>query len=201
MTVPAAVKAVEAASKSLGFAMASDYETGALLRSLVASKPGGRFLELGTGVGSATAWMLDGMNEASSLLTVDNNPDFTDIAEQHLGQDSRLDIQTEDALTVLKHLQGTQFDLIFADTWPGKLDQPELALELLADGGMYVIDDMNNRHKERLEPITGIEESVLQKIPKQLNELVEMLYQRSDLHCSELNFSTGIMLCTKHMKG
>jgi predicted O-methyltransferase YrrM len=45
------------AGKNLDFGMASDPLTGALLATLAASKPGGRFLELGTGTGGATAWL------------------------------------------------------------------------------------------------------------------------------------------------
>jgi predicted O-methyltransferase YrrM len=54
--------------------MASEPLVGALLRTLVASKPAGRFLELGTGTGVATTWMLDGMDPASALTTVDTDP-------------------------------------------------------------------------------------------------------------------------------
>jgi len=39
--------------------MPSDVMVGALLRLLAAAKPGGRMLELGTGTGLATAWVLD----------------------------------------------------------------------------------------------------------------------------------------------
>ncbi len=51
-------------TNALGFDMASDPRTGALLRTLAASKPKGRFLELGTGTGMATAWLLGGMMQA-----------------------------------------------------------------------------------------------------------------------------------------
>jgi predicted O-methyltransferase YrrM len=40
--------------------MPSEPRTGAFLRELCAGKPGGNLLELGTGTGLATAWMLDG---------------------------------------------------------------------------------------------------------------------------------------------
>jgi len=42
-------------SEELGFTMGSEPRTGALLRTLAASKPGGRFLELGTGTGVGRA--------------------------------------------------------------------------------------------------------------------------------------------------
>lgn len=54
----------------LNFTMASDTLTGCLLRTLAASKPAGKFLELGAGTGVATAWMLDGMDEKSRLVSI-----------------------------------------------------------------------------------------------------------------------------------
>jgi predicted O-methyltransferase YrrM len=39
-----------------GFDASSTAETGRLLETLAASKPGGAFLELGTGMGLGTAW-------------------------------------------------------------------------------------------------------------------------------------------------
>lgn len=59
---PAALARILKRSAEIGFEMASEDRTGALLRTLAASKPGGRFLELGTGTGVATAWVLDGMD-------------------------------------------------------------------------------------------------------------------------------------------
>ena len=43
----------------------------------------------------------------------------------------------------LKTYEGPKFDLIFADAWPGKYYDLEETLNLLKDGGFYVIDDMN----------------------------------------------------------
>jgi len=57
----------------LQFSMASEPLVGAMLRTLAASKPGGRFLELGTGTGIATAWLLAGMDGRSTLISVDND--------------------------------------------------------------------------------------------------------------------------------
>ena len=67
------------ATKLSGFTMASDVLTGSLLRTLASSKPAGRFLELGTGTGLSTSWILDGMDEYSLLTSVDNNREYLDI--------------------------------------------------------------------------------------------------------------------------
>ena len=71
---PAIIEAILDDTAALGFNMASDARVGALLAVLASSKPGGRFLELGTGTGHGTAWMLSGMDAASTLDTVDTTP-------------------------------------------------------------------------------------------------------------------------------
>jgi len=60
---PVALNGIERDTAAVGFTMISEHKTGALLRALAASKPGGAFLELGTGTGASTAWILDGMSK------------------------------------------------------------------------------------------------------------------------------------------
>ncbi len=89
---------------------------GRILRTLAASKRSGHFLELGTGTGLSTAWILAGMDDKSTLIIVDNNPAITEIAQKNLEQDSRLTIKTMDGIEFLQEIQGEQFDYIFANT-------------------------------------------------------------------------------------
>ena len=70
--------------------MGSEPKTGSLLRALAASKPKGNFLELGTGTGVGTAWLLAGMDPDSRLVTVDMDTEVVQIAQRHLGHDPRL---------------------------------------------------------------------------------------------------------------
>jgi predicted O-methyltransferase YrrM len=69
---PTVIAAIDAAGKSIGFSMPSEPLTCSFLRVLAASKPGGNFLELGSGTGLSTAWILDGMDGDSRLTTIDN---------------------------------------------------------------------------------------------------------------------------------
>src|ERR1700722_7207950 len=98
---PAALPAILARTEQLGFPMPSEPRTGALLRVLAASKPGGRFLELGTGTGIATAWLLSGMDESSTLISIDTDLNAQSTARKILGSDPRLTLLTEDAETWL----------------------------------------------------------------------------------------------------
>jgi len=72
------------ASKLMNFKMCSDVLTGNLLETLAATKPKGRFLEIGTGTGLSATWILNGMDFQSSLLSVDNNPELISVAEQFI---------------------------------------------------------------------------------------------------------------------
>ena len=65
---PAIYATLEKKGQEIGFTMPSDFQVGALLKTLITSKPGGNFLELGTGIGLSLSWMIDGMDEQSNLI-------------------------------------------------------------------------------------------------------------------------------------
>jgi predicted O-methyltransferase YrrM len=113
--------AIQARTAALGFDMPSETNTGALLRLLAASKPGGRMLELGTGTGLATAWLLDGLGAGASLVSVDVDAVVQDVAREHL-RDERLRFLLADGLDYVREQAPESFDLIFADAWPGKYE-------------------------------------------------------------------------------
>lgn len=139
---PQSLPAIEARTRELEFPMASEPRTGALLRALAASKPGGRMLEIGTGTGISTAWLLDGMDAASTLLSIDSDEHYQKVARDVLCQDKRLTLITADAAGFLWRLKHSSFDLVFADAMPGKYLALDEALALVKPGGYYIVDDM-----------------------------------------------------------
>jgi predicted O-methyltransferase YrrM len=140
--VPAALDAIRRDTDAIGFTMASEPQTGSLLRTLAASKPAGRFLELGTGTGVGTAWLLAGMDAASRLDSVDRDAAVSAVAQRHLGHDSRVTFHVSDGAEFLARLAQGGFDFVYADTWPGKFTHLDLALSLLRPGGIYFVDDL-----------------------------------------------------------
>src|SRR5271165_1828515 len=84
---PLAYNAIKKATEANGFSMPSEVLTCSLLKTLAATKPGGKFLELGTGTGLSTTWILDGMDEKSTLISIDNDEMFLNIAKENLGVD------------------------------------------------------------------------------------------------------------------
>jgi predicted O-methyltransferase YrrM len=139
---PPALAAIQAETARLGFSMASEPKTGALLAALSASKPGGRLLELGTGTGIGTAWLLSGMDTWARLDTVDTDPAVVDVARRYLAADPRVAFRIEDGAAFLARADPDTYDLVYADAWPGKFTHLEEALACIRPGGVYVIDDL-----------------------------------------------------------
>ena len=67
------ITAIEKETRAIGFDQTSDRQVGELLATLVASKPNAKILELGTGSGLSTAWIANGMDKKSHIVTVDND--------------------------------------------------------------------------------------------------------------------------------
>lgn len=185
--VPTALPAIESETLKIGFGMAGERTVGSLLRTLARSKGKGRFLELGTGTGLSTAWILDGMIPDSTLVTLDNDRTLLDIAERHLGRDPRLTIICDDGdrFVLDSAANGARFDFIFADTWPGKYRLLEETLGLLERNGLYIIDDMlpqSNWPGDHSPKVKG---------------LLNFLDGHPDLLVTKLRWSSGVIVVTK----
>lgn len=185
LRLPPGLESIEAETKAIGFMMGSERTAGSLLRTLAASKPAAQFLELGTGTGISTSWLLDGMDTDSCLTTVDNDAAGVEIARRLLGADRRVQFHVADGSEFLASLQGRQYDLIFADTWPGKFRDLDLAVALLSPGGFYVIDD--------LLPQSNWPEDHAPKVSR----LMQSLSERDDLVICPIAWSSGLLLAVK----
>jgi predicted O-methyltransferase YrrM len=185
ITAPNQLPTILEKSRKLGFGMPSEPLLGCLLKTLVASKPGGHFLEIGTGTGIATAWLLAGMDAASRLTSVDTDAAAQEVARQVLASDERLTLCLEDGVSFLQTKQSRSFDLVFADAMPGKYDCLEQALELVKPGGFYVIDDML--------PQENWPEGHAAKIPR----LLHQLSQHPDFTLLPLVWSSGVAIAVR----
>ena len=185
ITYPKSYHSIDEETRKAGFTMASDVLTCSLLRTLAAAKPGGDFLELGTGTGLSTAWILDGMNADSQLTSIDNAADFLAIAQLHLSNDQRLRLVEADAEQWIQANAGAMFDYIFADTWHGKYYSLDETLAMLKPGGFYIIDDML--------PQPNWPEGHAEKADK----LMADLDARADLILTKQHWASGIIIGVK----
>jgi predicted O-methyltransferase YrrM len=186
---PAAFDAILSETNALGFNMISEPKVGALLAALAASKPRGRFLELGTGTGHGTAWLLSGMDAESSLDTVDTNPTVVAVAERHLASDRRVTFHIADGAEFITRAPQRGFDLIYADAWPGKFTHLDEALELLRPGGIYLIDD--------LLPQPNWPEGHATNVPA----LIQDLERRTEFAAVKLGWASGLMVVVRKAAG
>ncbi len=185
VTRPAALAAIQQDGDAMGFAMASETRTGALLAALAASKPGGRLLEIGTGTGLGTAWLLAGMDATARLDTVDVDADVVAVARRHLGADARVTFHVCEGAELVGRLPRGGFDLIYADSWPGKFTHLDEALALLRVGGVYFIDD--------LLPQPNWPDGHAPRVPV----LIDALEHRAGFAAVKLAWASGLMLVVR----
>ncbi len=172
----------------IGFTMPSDLYIGTLLKTLITSKPNSNVLELGTGIGLSLSWMIDGMDDRSKLISIDNDSKLIEIAKNFFGQNKQVEIICADGTEWIKNYNGEKFDLIFADAWPGKYSEIVEVLELVKVGGFYIIDDMSTQPNWP----DGHQENV--------DTLIKYLESREDFNLTKINWSTGILIATKNDK-
>ena len=173
------------ATRKVGFLKASDLLVGNLLRTLAATKPGGRLLEIGTGTGIATAWLLDGMDDAASLASVDRDSRVQAVARELLGSDRRVRFFTGEAKAFLESEPAESYDLIFADGQAGKFTDLDLGLSRLRRGALYIVDNMFMHLFHPPERAAG------------LREFRSALDARKGLFVTKIGWASGVVVCAR----
>jgi len=154
--IPTMAREAYRIGEEVGFHLSSDVSTGRLLRILAASKPSGRALEVGTGLGAGAAWILDGLDRGSRLTTLEAHPEAAERSRQILSADPRATVVETDAAAWLESYDDPPFDLAFVDTTVVKFERLDLLVRHLAPGGLLVADDLlpqpkwNDTHAERV---------------------------------------------------
>ncbi|MDQ8701999.1 class I SAM-dependent methyltransferase [Streptomyces sp. LHD-70] len=135
--LPPHVTTAEGIAADLGFGKSCIPEVGRLLRALAASKPHGLIAESGTGTGVGTAWLHSGLGAGARLVTVERDEELARRASAVFAADPRVEVLTGDWRLLEQH---APFDVFFCDGG-GKRDDPQAVVDLLAPGGILVMDD------------------------------------------------------------
>jgi predicted O-methyltransferase YrrM len=182
--LPERVREAMARAAAAGFEHSCDPGIGRVLMTLAAAvRPGGRALEIGTGMGVGTAWLVEGLATASDveLVTIESDPQRARWAAE-AGWPSFVRPLVGDVLVELGGLG--QFSLVFADAEGGKMYGFDLTLAAVEKGGLLVLDDMRFQGRN-----PAIEEGVV-RARRQL--LADDRYV-----CAEMTWSSGLMLATR----
>ncbi|WP_449060980.1 O-methyltransferase [Planomonospora algeriensis] len=140
--VPPLVVKAQAIADRGSWRLSSEPRTGALLRTLAASKPGGRILEVGSGLGVGSGWLLAGMDQNARLIGLEIHEKVARISRDVLAADPRVEIIHADATEWLENYSGPPFDMVFVDTTITKFEKRETLYRHLADGALFVADDL-----------------------------------------------------------
>jgi hypothetical protein len=111
---------------------------GEFTRVLAASRPGGVFLALGRGAGELATWIHDGMDLSARMVIVIQSETEADMMRALLGNDLRVTVHVQDAVSFLRDVRDHRFDLIADLSLGHGADLTRLALGRLALGAFYM---------------------------------------------------------------
>lgn len=120
--------------------------TGPLLRVLAAAIGASNVVEVGTGAGVSSLWLLRGMSPKGTLTSIDIDHEHQRVARETLQaggiEPSRYRLIAGRAMEVLPRLTDGAYDLVFIDA--DKSEYPAYfaeAVRLLRPGGIVVLDN------------------------------------------------------------
>ncbi len=121
-----------------------DPVTGAAVRMFAAITSARHVIELGTGAGVSTLWLLQGLQPQGILTTIDIDAEHQRLARtavQEAGAPSgRVRFIVGNALEVLPRLSDGGYDLVLCDAAPGEaLDYLNEARRVLRPGGVVLV--------------------------------------------------------------
>ncbi len=185
--LPPLVASAQQRAIEAGFTLACEPGVGRLLATLAAAVPlHGRILEMGTGVGVGTAWIVHGLGERRDVevISVEVDPGTAAVARTGTWP-PWLSLRVADILDLLTDLGS--FDLIFADSQGGKWAGLDRTIAALRPCGILLVDDMT--------PPTWLDDQHRHNTAR----VRETLLGHADLIAAEIAAASGMILATRRI--
>jgi len=138
--LPPLVLRAEALAAERGFGKSCSREIGRLLHVLAGSRGRERVAELGTGCGVGAAWIVSALQPQTPFLTAELDLELASAAAGLFREDPNVRVIAGDWRETLA--PEAPFDLLFFDAAKQEPGSAELALGLLAPGGIALLDDL-----------------------------------------------------------
>ena len=147
-------------SRRAGYVSFCRNETGRLLAALAATRDG-TMAEFGTGCGVGTAWLRSGVRgDETRILTAELDPTLAEAAAEIFRDDEQVEVLAADWSTLLDR---GPFSLLFLDSGKPSASRPDKVAELMAEGGIVVLDDFTpcqlvaaDLRRSRRHPARGV---------------------------------------------
>lgn len=137
--IPPQVHHAQSIAQQFAFTKSSLPEVGRLLAVLTAALPHGRIAEIGTGCGVGTAWMASSLHTDATVVTIDTNADYVNAVRHLFADDPRIQVLHGDWRELRAY---APVQLLFADGGHVKAEHPDAVIDLVARGGLVVLDDL-----------------------------------------------------------
>src|SRR5262249_9639807 len=102
-------------------------------------------------------------------------------------EDPRVQFAIADAASLLAQAPKNVYDLIFADTWPGKFSHLDEAIAALKPGGLYVVDDLSPQPSWPADHQHVVDADLVR------------LAAREDLLIARTGWATGVLIAAKRI--
>jgi predicted O-methyltransferase YrrM len=171
---------------------ALDATSGTVLRFITASTGARSVVELGTGAGVSSLWLLSGMPADGVLTSIDPEVEHQRLARQSLTEagygSGRVRLIAGRALEVLPKLSDGAYDLVFCDAEPAENTlYLTAALRLLKPGGVVVFARALNGGRVA-------DQSARDADTVALRELTKTIKEHEDLTPALLPVGTGLLV-------
>lgn len=138
MSVPEEARRALELSRANGFRNNCTPEVARLLQVLAAAAGPGTVAELGTGCGVGSAWLLSGLCEEQTFVSVESNPTYHQAVSELFGDTPNARFLHGDWREALAY---GPFQFVFVDIAEAKDVRAEAVVQALAVGGGALLDD------------------------------------------------------------